>query len=142
MNIIKTSFFKIITILQFALIVTWTSHLVYTDSYFSVYAFCCAISMLCLYDNTINKRGLNAKNTALNLTISSLVSFAVTLANYPIFQRLRNVHVISAETNSFLNGFEAVLTFVGGIVVFYQIFLCIASRFPITYSSDNPTLRK
>ena len=73
----------------------------------------------------------------LNLTISSLLSLAVTLANYQIFQRLRNMNEISAGTNRVLNLFEAVLTFFAGIIVFYQIFLCIVSRFPVSGSREE-----
>lgn len=123
---------KLSAVVQFAMIASWASHLVYTDSYFSVYALCCALAVLCLYDNIVYQRSMQKLPMVLNLTISSLLSLAVTLANYPIFQRFRNMNEISAGTNQFLNGFEAVLTFAAGIVVFYQIFLCVVSRFPVT----------
>lgn len=122
---------------QFAMIVSWASHLVYTDGYFSVYALCCAAAVLCLYDNAVHNRTLEKLPMVLNLTISSLLSLATTLGNYTIFQRLRNMEIISVGTNQFLNVFEAILTFAAGIIVFYQIFLCIVSRFPVTDSSGN-----
>lgn len=121
---------QLLVVIELALIVTWASHLVYTDGYFSVYALCSALACVCLWDNTSHDRRQAPVPLILNLTISSLLSFAVTLANYPIFQRLRNMEVISYDTNQFLNVYEAVLTFAAGIVVFYHIFLCVASRFP------------
>jgi len=131
-----------IAVAQFVLIVIWVSHLQYTDSYFSVYGLCCAMSIFCLYDNYQHSRALSKGGTALALTIASLLSFAVTLGNYEIFQRLRNMYEISQGTNSFLNVLEAVLTFVGGIAVFYQIFLCLATRFPaVSKDADLPTGR-
>lgn len=128
---------KFMVLVSFAMIVSWASHLVYTNSYFSIYALCCALAVLCLYDNVTHGHSLGRLPNVLNLTISSLLSFAVTLANYPIFQRLRNMNEISAGTNRVLNLFEAVLTFAAGIIVFYQIFLCIACRFPVAGGSEK-----
>lgn len=128
---------KFFVFIQFALIVSWVSHLVYTDSYFSVYALCCTLAVACLFDNYHNNYNMGKLAVVLNLTISSLLSLAVTLANYPIFQRLRNMNVISMSTNQFLNVFEAVLTFAAGIVVFYQIFLYIVNRFPVEGGSSK-----
>lgn len=128
---------NIYSIFSLTMIVTWVSHLIYTDSYFSVYALCSAIAVVCLCDNYYHDRSMKKGACALNLTLSSLLSLAATLANYPIFQRLRNMDEISVSTNSFLNVLEAVLTFIGGIVVCYQIFLCVASRFPAVCSKEE-----
>lgn len=128
---------KLLVFLQFALIVTWASHLVYTDSYYSIYTLCCALAGICLWDNFSNNRKPAKLAFFLNLTISSLLSFAVTLGNYPIFQRFRDMVRISSDTNSFLNVYEAVLTFLAGIVVFYQIFLCVSSRFPVACGDEK-----
>lgn len=128
---------KLLAFIQFVFIFNWVSHLIYTDSYFSVYALTCAVAMACLCDNYFHSRQMEKLPLVLNLTISSLLSFAVTLANYPIFQRLRDMEIISYDTNSFLNVYEAVLTFVGGIIVFYHIFLCIASRFPAVCEDEK-----
>lgn len=128
---------KLSVFVYFAMIVTWVSHLIYTDSYFSVYALCAALAILSLWDNYLNKRSLRKLPLALNLILASLLSLAATLANYPIFQRLRNMEEISLKTNHFLNFFEAVLTFVCGIVVFYQIFVCVCSYFPVMEEDEN-----
>lgn len=132
LNIKKTSVF-----IQFSMIFTWVSHLIYTDSYFSVYALCAALAVLGLWDNYQNNHTMSKLPLILNLTLASLLSLAASLANYPIFQRLRNMEEISDHTNSFLNVFEAILTFVCGIVVFYQIFLFIYSHFPIAYEDED-----
>lgn len=128
---------KAFAAIHFVLILHWVSHLVSTDSYFSVYALCSGIAMLCLLDNVNNDRKSEKLGLALNLTISTLLSFASTLANYPVFQLIRDPNLVSAETNLFLNIYGAVLTFAGGICVFYQIFLWLVSRFPVTYYSDT-----
>lgn len=121
---------KVKVLLLFIMSVTWASHLIYTDSYFSVYALCSALAVFCLCDNDRSNRRMQGIPMVLNLTLASLLSLAVTLSNYPVFQRLRNMEEISAGTNAILNLLEAGLTFFGGIVVFYQIFLWLASRFP------------
>lgn len=128
---------KLSVFIHFSMIVTWVSHLIYTDSYFSVYALCAALAILGLWDNYQNNRRMIKLPFVLNLTLASLLSLAATLANYPIFQRLRNMEEISAGTNSFLNVFEAGLTFLCGIAVFYQIFLFVFTRFPLTYEDDS-----
>lgn len=125
------------TVAWFVLIISWISHLMYTDSYFSVYALCGGLAVMCLYDNVNNSRKLSGIPLFLNLTLASLLSLAVTLANYHIFQRMRNMNEISHGTNSILNLMEVILTFVGGIVVFSQIFLCVASRFPVCYQPEK-----
>ncbi len=131
-----------LTMLQFAMIVMWAAHFVYTDSYFSNYALCCGLAAICLYDNHIHARTPKGLPLFLGVSIAVLLSLAATLANYPIFQRLRNISEVSAGTNAFLNLFEAGLTFVCGIVVFCQIFLCLSSRFPRTCNEDTLTTGK
>ena len=90
LNIKKASVF-----IQFSMIFTWVSHLIYTDSYFSVYALCAALAVLGLWDNYQNNHTMSKLPLVLNLTLASLLSLATSLANYPIFQRLRNMEEIS-----------------------------------------------
>ncbi len=119
---------------QFVMMITWASHLIYTDCYYSVYALCAALAVFCLADNWHHDRSMGGLPLTLNLVISSLLSLATALGNYPIFQRIRNenmnMYAVSPGTNTIINIFEAVLTFVCGIIVFYHIFQCLASRFP------------
>lgn len=122
---------KISLAVQLILIFGWISHLVYTDSYFSIYALCSMASVICLYDNARQEPERKPVVVGLNLLLAMLLSLTVTLANYPIFQRLRNLEEMSPATNQFLNLFEAVLTFLGGIAVFYQILICVCRRFPL-----------
>lgn len=128
---------NILVIIQLALIFGWISHLVYTDSYFSVYALCSMASAVCLFDNARQSHGENRLSVGLNFLLAALLSLTVSLANYPIFQRLRNMEEMSAGTNAFLNLFEAALTFVGGIVVFYQILAYLTRRFPLTDCAEE-----
>ena len=138
MELLKKNAQATLKVIQLALIMMWVSHLKYTEGYFSVYALCCMLAVICFCDNVRYSRKLTKAGTALGITIASLLSLAVTLGNYEIFQRLRNVNEISPGTNAFLNFFEASVTFAGGIVVFYHIFLCLASRFPAV--SEEPVL--
>ena len=131
MKLSRDALAKALAVLQLIFIVTWLSHLVSTDSYFSVYALCGIAAVLALYDNFSRENRVNIKCVALGLILSLLLSLAVTLSNYTIFQRFRDMELISYGTNAFLNVYEAALTFVSGIAVFYQIFLCIANRFPV-----------
>lgn len=131
MKLIVESRKKFFVFIQFVLIVSWVSHLVYTDSYFSVYALCCALAVACLFNNYHNNYSMGKRALVMNLAISSLLSLAVTLANYPIFQRVRNLNEISMSTNQFMNMFEFVLTFAAGVIVFYHIILCACCRFPL-----------
>ena len=130
MRLEKKTVKNTLSAIQLVLVMMWVSHLKYTEGYFSVYALVCILSLMCFCDNNLHNRKLTKIGTALGLTIASLLSLAATLGNYEIFQRLRNMNEISQGTNSFLNVFEAAVTFAGGIAVFYQIFLCLASRFP------------
>jgi len=70
-----------------------------------------------------------------NLTFASLLSFAAALANYPIFQYVRKD--VSGSTNTILNIISVCGTFLGGVIVFYQIFLCFFHRFPKVCSEKD-----
>lgn len=115
-------------VMQLILIAAWSSYLSGTDSLYSAYALCCILSVICLFDNYINERRMSGIPLTINLTISSLLSLASALANYPVFQYVRKD--VSGGTNAILNLIAVFVTFLGGIVVFYQIFLCAFFRFP------------
>lgn len=128
---------KLFPMIQFILVFCWISHLIYTDSYFSVYALCCMASVICLFDNAKHEYPVKRLMAVMNLLLAALLSLTVTLSNYPIFQRFRNMEEMSLGTNAFLNVFEAVLTFAGGIVVFYQILLYVSRKFPVSQSDES-----
>ena len=123
--------------LPLMLMVIWLSQLVDTNSYFSVYALCGICAALCLLDNRNRGHRLTKLPLVLGLLIAALLSFAVTLANYEIFQRVRNINEVSPGTNAILNLLETVLTFAGGMVVFYELFLWLACRFPVCNAAQG-----
>lgn len=110
------------------LMLCWASHLSGTDSLYSAYALCCILAVVCFCDNYAANRQMRGLPLVLNLTLASLLSLASTLANYPVFQYVRKD--VSAGTNTILNAIAVCGTFLGGIAVFYQIFLFAAHRFP------------
>ena len=124
---------KITLVLQVFLMLCWASRLAGTVSYYSIYALCTMGAMVCLLDNFRCHRKSQRFTVLIGATIASLLSFASVLANYPLFQYMRED--LSASTNLVLNVMAAVTAFLGGIVVFYNIFICLYHRFP--YSSED-----
>lgn len=125
-NIFRKKFLAVIHLLC---MLFWASRLAGTDSLYSAYGLCVILSVVCMCDNYRCDRKMHKIPLVLNLTISSLLSFASTLANYPLFQYVRDD--VSGSTNIILNAIAAVSCFVGGIVVFYHLFLYAFHRFPI-----------
>lgn len=131
---------KMMVAAQLIMIILWVSNLVYTDSYFSIYALCAVSAVVCLLDNYKSGRESSGMQIFLGLTLACLLSLAVTLANYPIFQRLRYSDpsaAISDATNAFLNYMDAGITYLSGISVFYQIFRWFALRFPTVLPAEQ-----
>lgn len=126
---------QFVAVFHLIFIFFWASHLAGTDSLYSSYALCCILSVISLCDNYAASRQMRGVPLALNLTLACLLSLASTLANYPIFQYVRND--VSSGTNYILNMIGVFCTFGGGIVVFYHIFLCAASRFPVVLNSEK-----
>lgn len=125
---------KIRICLEVLLIALWNTHLVYTDSYFSVYAICGAVGLFCLYDNFRARRSLRGKQFWGLFSVALVLSLAVVMGNYSIFQRIRNLDEISMDTNGFLNALEFCVTLAGGLVNFYQIILYTVLVFPLRKS--------
>lgn len=126
---------KSVILLQLFFIFTWASHLSGTDSLYSSYALCSIASVLCLYSNFLNGRKLTGLHLFLGCTLSVLLSFASALANYPVFQYFRDD--CSSGTNLILNLIAAGSTFLGGICVFYQIFLFAFHQFPKNLTQED-----
>lgn len=122
-------------LLQMLLIVSWMSNLALTDAYVSVYALCTAVAVVSAYDNYRNRSCAKQGRKAVAL-LSVLFSLAVVLANYPLFQVVRDPSTVSAGTNRFLNCYNAVATFLGGIVVAYHTQTAILVRYPKKALSD------
>ena len=126
---------KCFLLLQLFFIFVWISYLSKTDSLYSVYALICVLSVLSLCDNYRNSTVQRGVGLYLNLIISSLLSFASTLANYPIFQSYRQD--CSPATNQILNLIGAGSTFIGGVVVFYHLFLLLSHHMPKICDKDE-----
>ena len=112
---------KPIAAVQLFFMMVWATYLSGTDSLYSSYALLLLVASLCLYSNYTNGRSSSGLPLALNITLSSLLSFASTLANYPVFQYVRDD--CSAITYMILNLIAAGATFLGRLLVFHQIFL-------------------
>lgn len=121
-------------------ILCWVSRLAGTDSFYSVYGLCCILSVICLVDNYRSERKMKGTSLVLGLTLSCLLSLASTLANYPLFQYIRND--VSPSTNLILNGIAVISAFAGGVLVFYHIFTYAADRFPVVCDSGNQQLSR
>ena len=135
MKLCLERFRKPFFVLQLFFILLWASNLSGTDSLYSVYALCTIVAVICLCDNYRNHWQLYRIPMVLGLTISSLLSFASTLANYPIFQYVRKD--VSGGTNTILNFIAVCGTFLGGIVVFYHVFQCVYHRFPALCDDES-----
>lgn len=143
MGAYTSNIWKIKVCFQVILIVLWSSNLIYTTSYFSVYALCSAVGLFCLYDNFHAKRCLKTKDFWSVSAVAAVLALAVVLANYSIFQRVRNLNEISIDTNEFLNALDFCITLAGGMVVFYQIIKYAVLVFPMrTHSAQNRCSRK
>lgn len=126
---------KPIAAVQLFFMMVWATYLSGTDSLYSSYALLLLVASLCLYSNYTNGRSSSGLPLALNITLSSLLSFAATLANYPVFQYVRDD--CSAGTNMILNLIAAGATFLGGLFVFHQIFLFAVHHFPKTCTQED-----
>ena len=77
---------KPIAAVQLFFMMVWASYLSGTDSLYSVYALLLLVASICLCNNFSNGRRSSGLALTLNIILSSLLSFASTLANYPVFQ--------------------------------------------------------
>ena len=126
---------KTIAAVQLIFMLIWASCLSGTDSIYSAYALCLIAAVLCRYSNFVNDRKMTGVSLFLGCTLSALLSFASTLANYPVFQYFRED--CSYGTNLILNLIAASSTFLGGICVFYQIFQFGFHQFPKTLTGED-----
>ena len=123
-------------LLQMLLIVSWMTNLALTDAYVSVYALCTVVAVACTYDNYRNNYRVKQGKRAV-VALSAVFSLAVALANYPLFQVVREPGTVSGSTNSFLNCCNAIATFLGGIVVAYHIQTAALARYPVNTLPDS-----
>ena len=114
---------RIIPIVQALFIYIWLSilsPLSVTDTYYSVYLLCGAAGLFCLYDNYKEGRCCGKRDGVVLGICSFLFSFAVVLANYPLFEPLSVLQ----------NAFEAGCCLLGGGFSAYAVLLYLLKRLP------------
>ena len=99
----------------------WLSNLIRTDAYFSVYCLCGIAAVWCMAADKGRMQKLPKKVFWSALVLGMVFALAVVLANYPIFQRVRDPATVSAGSNRMMNMVEVLATFLGGIPVCFQL---------------------
>lgn len=107
-------------ILMFA----WVAILSKTDSYVSVYILCGMAGIFALSENLRTYRNRPPQNAGSGSGISALLSAAAIFANYPLFAPI-----------SLLSLFSLCLCFLGGFLVFRNLFLYLSGRAPCPAST-------
>ena len=123
---------------EFLMILVWVANLAHTQAYFITYALCGMAAVLCLADNHRHNRKLPAGARLLGGLLAALFALAVVLANYDLFEILRDPKVVSSGTNRILNLFNALCTLVGGFVAAENVLRCVFHRFPIRTEAWSP----
>ena len=106
---------------------TVLSELAPTDTYYSVYLLCGILGGLCLYDNYKAGRVCSGKHQWILRLFAALFSFAVVLANYPLFEPLRVLQ----------NLFEAVCCLIGGFFLGESVLLYLLERLPFAAGNSG-----
>lgn len=106
--------------LQAVGIYLWVSNLKTTNAYFSVYVLCALLGFYCLIQNRKDGNFMTSGALRSAVFLSVLFSLLVTVANYPIFQQIRNPDEVSAGANRMMNLLECAAVFLGGIPVCYH----------------------
>lgn len=115
-------------VLHTACIMAWLSNLVSTDSMVSIYVLCALIGIFALCSNYFRKPVISGKACITLLYSAFLFSVATILANYRLFSGLSDP----------LTLFNMGCTFLGGIVLAYDVMLCVFDRLPYCVLSDSP----
>lgn len=113
---------------QAALIYIWLtdlSALSGTDTYYSVYLLCGVAGLICLLDNRRHP-GLPDHPRAIAV-FSGLFALAVVLGNYELYEPF----------SALQNKLNAVMDFLGGFCVGYQVLRCMMRRFPLKSGSGQ-----
>lgn len=129
---------KPLAIMEFLMIAVWASNLAHTDAYYIVYALCALTAVLCLADNYRHSWRLTTGVRIMAVLTSVLFSAAVALANYPLFEIIRNPDEVSHGTNVILNLFNALCTVVGGYIAAENVLCCAFNRFPVRTENWSP----
>lgn len=129
---------KPLAVLEFIMIAVWVSNLASTDGYFSVYTLCGMGAALCLADNYRHNWKMSTGAWIAAALMAALFAVAVSLANYPVFEIIRNPDEVSYGTNVILNLFHALCTVVGGYIAAIHVLLCAVNRLPVRTEGWSP----
>ena len=95
---------------QFIMIAVWAANLAHTQSYFVSYALCALVAVVCLCDNYRRNWKLPLGARILAVLTAGLFGLAVPLANYDLFEIIRNPAEVSLAAISPRRMFCAVPT--------------------------------
>lgn len=129
MKLVRSWVPKTVSVLQTVFIIIWLSNLGSTDAYFSIYAMIAAVSLYLIFTGK-HYRNVCSKYNVLPLVISSVFSFAVYLANYPLFTTIGDPALIGRSTSIVVNLINSILSLFGGSCAFYPILVYIFSNLP------------
>ena len=133
---------KPLYLLQFALIAIWITNLAGTDAFFITYALCAVAAVACLLDNYNHGWKIGRLGIVLSVVLSLLFGAAVVMANYGLFEIVRDPGTVSASTNKLLNLINAGLTLLGGCVAAQNVLLWLFTRVPTAGTVCNTSPRK
>lgn len=137
----KLYYHKIMPIFQLLFSMVWLSNLSDTDAFFSVYTLIAFFSFY-LQLHYFSKNSLSVKNKSGCVLLSTLFSFSVFLANYPLFTTLGDPALIGRSTSILMNLIDGCFTFFGGICVFCPVVLFFFSYFPVIAAGEGKTIHK
>lgn len=128
---------KIVCFLQMVFVMCWMSILADTDSIHVVYSFCGIASILAMYD--LHRSGATeSRRFSIPCGLMAVVfSFVVCLANYAVFQQVRDPVMVSAATNKMQNLLNLGFCMIGGFCVAYPILMAFLVKFPLLLSSEE-----
>ena len=128
---------KISCIVQMSFVICWISILADTDSIHVVYSLCGIASILAMYDR-FRTGAMDNRHFSIPCGLMAAVfSFMVCLANYAIFQQVRDPILVSATTNKMQNLLNLAFCLIGGFFAAYSILMLLLSRFPLFLSEDE-----
>lgn len=99
MKVNRSALKKPLAMLEFLFIALWAANLAHTDAYFVTYALCALVAVVCLCDNFQHGWKLPRIPRVFAVLTAALFGLAVALANYPLFEILRNPNEVSYSTN-------------------------------------------
>jgi len=110
-----------------AFIVAWLSNLAHTDAMFSIYVLCALIGIFSICSNYLRRPSISKTGIITCSAVACLFSVAVILANYPIFSVPSDPLVL----------FNSGCTFIGGVILAFDVLLCFFDRIPYCVLSDQ-----